>query len=207
LPPRRCIGGQGALAPRGAGGWGFCLARPKGRRAPLVPAGIAPEVAAGRGGALASAASRVRVLWPPGCPMVAAPLGAKALWPPLSCSGNCPAHPPPRKDGQAAGRVGGRDLSLEQRTCGQGALARASHNSCAQDIGRHMPLGKKLRFPMRLLAARVALLLEVAWLPKHVGRRRGSSGEVCPPTRPSRERRAALACELMCSDYMHSACV
>ena len=139
---------------------------------------------------------------PPTRPFLSVPAHAGRL-----CCARETAPPTRPQERQAAGRAGGRDEPLERPSGGQGALARASHNSCAQDIGRHMPLGKKLRFPMRLLAARVALLLEVAWLPKHVGRRRGSSGEVCPPTRPSRERRAALACELMCSDYMHSACV
>ena len=66
-------------------------------------------------------------------------------------SGGIPTHPPPRKDGQSAGRVGGRDLPLERGTRGQGALARASHTSCPDDIGRHAPLCKELRFPKALV--------------------------------------------------------
>ena len=42
--------------------------------------------------------------------------------------------------------------------------------------------GRSCACPKRWLAARVALLLEVGWLPKHIGRQCGSSGGI--PTRP-----------------------
>jgi predicted nuclease with TOPRIM domain len=42
-------------------------------------------------------------------------------------------------------------LHLGRPTGGQGALARARHNSCAEDIGRLVPLRKNLRFPKALV--------------------------------------------------------
>ena len=42
-------------------------------------------------------------------------------------------------------------MHLGRPTGGQGALARARHNSCAEDIGRLVPLRKNLRFPKALV--------------------------------------------------------
>jgi hypothetical protein len=88
---------------------------------------------------------------------LAAPSKAVPAHPPLSApkhgGGHCSSSekyshlPAPKKERQAAGWAGGRDLPLERRTGGQGALARASHNSCAEDIGRPVPLAERTALP------------------------------------------------------------
>ena len=45
----------------------------------------------------------------------------------------------------------GRDEPLERPTDGQGVLASASHNACAEDIGRHVPLCAELRCPKAIV--------------------------------------------------------
>ena len=97
------------------------------------------------------------------------------------------SHPPaPKIRSQPAGRAGGRALPLGRPTDGQGALARASHNSCAEGIARHAPPAEGAALPQKhLLAALVALLLGRVSSPTHVGRP-SRTPETTPLTRPCR---------------------
>jgi len=114
-------GGQGARA-KGAAGWGLSLGWH-------------------RHGQSASGTRRIarqEAHWPPGLserpsaplgefvgrsryPSSEAPVAVSARWSSLLRSRDCPAHPP-QKDGQAAGRVGGRVKAHRRCTCGRGAL-------------------------------------------------------------------------------------
>jgi hypothetical protein len=134
--------GQGALAPRGAGGWGLSSRVIHGRPRCAGTAGNRTKkyALAAKGRCQRRPIAHEIVSWPQLVKRVfGTPVAASARWRPMERSRNCPthpsflseptvvgrpllqlreviSHPPPKKPSQAAGRAGGRDKRLGRRT-------------------------------------------------------------------------------------------
>ena len=103
------------------------------------------------------------------------------------------AFPPtrPQRQSQAAGRVGGRDKFVARCAGGHGALAGASHSSCAEDTSCRLPLCNGLRLLEALVGRTFCLFVEACVVPKAPWPLQLHSRETAPPTRPQRKSQAA----------------
>ncbi len=101
----------------------------------------------------------------------------------MAAQGGIPTHPPLKSGAKLQGGWVG-ETSLGRRTDGQGALARASHNSCTEGIGRHVRPCKELRFSKALVGRRRCPIAGGCVAAKAHRPPMWQLREVFPPTRP-----------------------